>query len=122
MQRLSLFLLLIAVTIGFAVQQPAQAFVAPAGAMNMAAMVASDRASMPDCMSAMQKDADHKRCKCGLAGCVAMMASGGTMMLSDASMVLQAAARSDRHEQIGITAALRGRSIAPEPEPPSTLI
>ena len=53
---------------------------------------------------------------------IAMMAAGGTMMLSDASMVLQAAAHSDRDEQIGIFAALRGRSTAPEPEPPSVLI
>jgi hypothetical protein len=44
------------------------------------------------------------------------------MMLSDPSIVLQAAARSDRDEQIGIFAALRGRSTAPEPEPPSILI
>jgi hypothetical protein len=43
-------------------------------------------------------------------------------MLSDTSVVLQAAARSDRDEQIGIFAALSGRSTAPEPEPPSTLV
>ena len=122
MKRLSLFLMLIGVMVGLAVQQPAQALAAPAGAMDMAEMASSDMASMPDCMSAMEKDAAHKPCKCGLAGCIAMMASGGSMMLSDASMVLQAAARSDRDEQTGIFAALRGRSTAPEPEPPSTLI
>lgn len=122
MKRLSLFLLLIFVMVGLAAQQPAQALAAPAGAMDMAAMATSHIASMPDCMSAMEKDAAHKPCKCGLAGCIAMMASGGPMMLSDTSMVLQAAARSDRDEQIGIFAALSGRSTAPEPEPPSTLI
>ncbi|WP_010219231.1 hypothetical protein [Sphingomonas sp. PAMC 26621] len=122
MKRLSLFLLLIGVMIGLAAPQPAQALAAPAGAMEMAAMATSDMASMPDCMSTMDKDASHKPCKCGLAGCIAMMASGGPMMLSDASMVLRVEARSDRDEQIGIFAALRGRSTAPELEPPSTLI
>ncbi|WP_454888048.1 hypothetical protein [Sphingomonas oryzagri] len=122
MKRLSLFLLLIGVMIGLAVQQPAQAIAAPAGAMDMASMAASDMASMPDCMASVQKDAAHKPCKCGLAGCIAMMASGGPMMLSETSMALVAAGRSDRDEQIGLAAALRGRSTAPEPEPPSTLI
>lgn len=122
MKRLFLFLMLIGVMVGLAAQQPAQALAAPTGAMDMAAMATSDMASMPDCMSAMEKDAAHKPCKCGAAGCIAMMASGGPMMLSDASIVLRAAARSDRDEQIGIFAALRGRSTAPEPEPPSILI
>lgn len=76
MKRLSLFLLLIGVMVGLAVQQPAQALAAPAGAMDMAAMATSDMATMPDCMSAMAKDTAHKPCKCGLAGCIAMMASG----------------------------------------------
>ncbi len=121
-KRLSLFLMLIGVIVGLAIQQPAQALAAPAGAMDMAAMATSDMASMPDCMSAAEKNAVHKPCKCGFAGCIVMMASGGSMMLSDPSIVLQAAARSDRDEQIGIFAALRGRSTAPEPEPPSILI
>lgn len=122
MKRLSLFLLLIGVMIGLAAQQPAQALAAPAGTMDMASMAASDMASMPNCMAAIEKDATHKPCKCGLAGCIAMMASGGPMMLSDTSMALLAAVRSDRDEQIGLAAALRGRSTAPEPEPPATLI
>jgi len=121
-KRLSLFLLLIGVLIGLAAQQPAQALAAPAGAMDMASMAAGDMASMPDCTASIQKDAAHKPCKCGLAGCIAMMASGGPMMLSDTSMVLIAAGRSDREEQIGLAAPLRGRSTAPEPEPPSALI
>ncbi len=121
MKRLSLFLLLIGAMIGLAAQQPAQALAAPAGAMDMASMAASDMASMPDCMTSIEKDAAHKPCKCGLAGCIAMMASGGPMMLSDTSMALLAAVRSDRDEQIGLAAALRGRSTAPEPEPPSLL-
>ncbi|MEG3178657.1 hypothetical protein U1872_20680 [Sphingomonas sp. RB3P16] len=122
MKRLFLFLMLIGVTVGLAVQQPAQALAAPESSMDMAAMATSDMASTPDCMSAAEKDAAHKPCKCGFAGCIAMMASGGSMILSDASMVLQAAARSDRDEQIGLFPALRGRSTPPEPEPPSTLI
>lgn len=122
MKRLFLFLVMIGVMVGLAAQQPAQALAAPAGAMDMASMATSDTASMPDCMSAMEKDAARKPCKCGLAGCIAMMAAGGPMMLSDASMVLQAAARSDRDEQIGLFPALQGRSTPPEPEPPSTLI
>ena len=114
--------MLIGVMVGLAVQQPAQALATPAGAIDMAAMATSDMASMPDCMPAKEKDADHKPCKCGLASCIAMMASGGPMMLSDASMVLQAATRSDRDEQIGRFPALQGHSTPPEPEPPSTLI
>ena len=122
MKRLFLFLMLIGVMVGLAVQQPAEALAAPAGAMDMAAMATSDMASMPDCMSAMEKDAAHKPCKCGLAGCIAMMASGGPMMLSATSMSLIAAGQSDRDERMGLFAALRGRSTAPEPEPPSNLI
>ena len=119
--RLFLSLLLFGLMIGLAAQQPAQALAAPAGAMDMASMAANDMASMPDCMAAIKKDASHKPCKCGLAGCIAMMASGGSMMLSETSMVLAASGRSDRDEHIGISAALRGRSTAPEPEPPSLL-
>lgn len=121
-KRLSLFLLLIGVMIGLAVQQPAQALAAPAGAMDMASMATSDMASIPDCMASAQKNAAHKPCKCGLAGCIAMMASGGPMMLSATSMPLIAAGQSDRDEKMGLFAALRGRSTAPEPEPPSNLI
>ena len=122
MKRLFLFLMLICVMVGLAVQQPAQALAAPAGAMDMASMTTSDMASTPDCMSAMQKRSAQKPRKCGLAGCIAMMASGGPMMLSDASMALQAAARSDRDDRIGLFPALHGRSTPPEPEPPSILI
>lgn len=121
MKRLFLSLFLFGAMIGLAAQQPAQALAAPAGAMNMASMAASDMASMPDCMAATEKDASPKPCKCGLAGCIAMMASGGPMMLSETSMLLAASVRSDRDEHVGISAALRGRSTAPEPEPPSFL-
>lgn len=122
MKRLSLFFLLIGIVVGFAVQQPAQALGAPMGGMDMASMSESEMASMPDCMASAQKDADQKPCKCGMARCIAMMASGAPMMLADASMVLAASVRSERDEHIGISAALRGRSTAPEPEPPTILI
>ncbi len=121
MKRLSILILLLGVVIGLAMQQPAQALAAPTGAMDMAAMSSDDMAAMPDCMAAMQKDATKTPCKCGMAGCIAMMASGAPMMLADGSIPIAVSIASERDDRIGISAALRGRSTAPEPEPPSTL-
>ncbi len=122
MKRLSIFLILIGVVVGLAMQQPAQALAAPMGAMDMTAMAGSDMASMPDCMASMRKDATKSPCKCGMAGCIAMMASGSPMMLADGADPIAVSIASERDERIGISAALRGRSTAPEPEPPSALI
>lgn len=103
-------------------QQPAQALALPTGAMDMAAIAGSDMASMPDCMAEMQKDASGTPSKCGVAGCIAMMASGAPMMLADGQISIAASIASERNERIGTSAFLRGRSTAPEPEPPSALI
>ena len=118
-KRASLLLLLFCVVLGLAVQLPAQAFAAQVGTADMAA---SDMSSTPDCMAAMQKDANHMPCKCDMPGCIAMMSSGAPIMLADGSMPITVSIASERNLRIGISPVLRGRSIAPEPEPPSVLI
>lgn len=119
MKRLSILLLLIGVVVGLAMQQPAQAFAAPMAHMDMTAMAGSDMASMPACLAEMQRNATHTPCKCGMAECIAMTASGTPMMLADGSAMITVSAPSERDERIGTSLALRGRSTAPEPEPPS---
>ncbi len=50
-----------------------------------------------------------------------MIPSIEPMMLADGSIPIAVSIASERDDRIGISAALRGRSTAPEPEPPSTL-
>ena len=119
MKRLSVLLLLIGVVVGLAIQQPAQAFAAPMGQMDMTAMAGSDMASKPACLAKMQRNATDAPCKCGMAECIAMMAAGAPMMLADGSAMITFSAPSERDERIGTSLALRGRSTAPEPEPPT---
>ncbi len=119
MKRLSLLLLMIGVVIGLAMPLPAQAFAGPIGQMNMTAMARSDMASMPDCAAQVHRNATHAPCKCGLAECIAMMASGAPMMLAGGTAMIIVSPRSERDERIGTSIALRGRSTAPEPEPPT---
>lgn len=121
MKRLSLFLLLIGVIVGLVAQQPAQAFAVPPGAMDMAVMSESDMASMPDCMPSVGQHPTHAPCKCGVAGCIAMIALGVPMLLAEGPLPFPAAIASERDGRIGTSAELRGRSTAPEPEPPSIL-
>jgi hypothetical protein len=115
-RRVAILVLMFCVTVGFAVQQPAQALAGPTG---MTAMSADDVASMPDCMDAMQKDKTPSRCKCGLAGCIAMMASSAPIMLAGGQAVIGVAAKSESDPPIGVSRTLRGRSTAPEPDPPT---
>lgn len=122
MKRPLLFLMLIGVFLGLVAHQPAQALAAPMGSMNMTSLSANAMASMPECMPAMKKDATQTPCKCGLAGCIAMMASGTPMMLPDGQVAIGALIASERVVQIAASAVLQGRSTAPEPEPPSPLI
>ncbi len=119
MKRLSIILLLIGVVLGLAMSPPAQAFAAPIGAMDMTAISGSDMASMPACAAQMQRNATHTPCKCGLAECIAMMASGAPMILAGGSALVIASAASERDERVGLSLALRGRSTTPEPEPPT---
>ncbi len=121
MKRFATLLLFIGVIFGLTAQQPAQALASPMLQMDMAAMPQTDMAAMPDCMASMAKDATHKPCKCGLAGCLAMTASGATMMLAVGSVPPTVVVARDRLDHAAIVPALHGRSTAPEPEPPSTL-
>lgn len=118
-KRLSILLMLFGVFVGLAMQQPAQAFAAPMGHMDLTTITGSNMASMPACVAEMQRNAAHTPCKCGLAECIAMMASGAPMMLADGSPIITVSASSERDERIGTSLALRGRSTAPEPEPPT---
>lgn len=122
MKRLATFLLLFCVTLGLAAQQPAQALAPPMGQMDMAPTVHMDMAGMPDCMATMANDAAPKPCKCGLAGCLAMMASGSSMMLAADPVTPGAVNASEPQDHVTVVTALRGRSTAPEPEPPTVLI
>lgn len=120
-KRLATFLLLIGAVIGIAVQ-PAQALAPAMATMSMAQMSQAAMATMPDCTEEVGKDATPKPCKCGMAGCIAMMAAGVPFMLVDASSSLVAPIASERQDRTMAAAKLRGRSTAPEPEPPSILI
>ncbi|URW75851.1 hypothetical protein M9980_01045 [Sphingomonas donggukensis] len=121
MKRFATFLLLIGVVIGIAVQ-PAQALTPAMATMSMAQMSQAAMATMPDCTEAMSRDATPKPCKCGMAGCVAMMAAGAPFMLGDSSSAFSAPLASERQNGLAVVATLRGRSTPPEPEPPSILI
>lgn len=121
MKRLATFLLLIGVMIGIAIQ-PAQSLTPTMATMSMAQMSQAAMATMPDCTESMSNDATPKPCKCGMAGCVAMMAAGAPFMLGDASSALAAPVAGERQDGLAIVAALRGRSTVPEAEPPTALI
>ncbi len=118
-KRLSILLLLIGVVVGLAIQQPVQAFAAPMGKMDMTAMAGSDMPTIPACLAKMQRNATHAPCKCSMAECIAMMAAGAPMMLADGLAMITFSAPSERDERIGTSLALRSRSTAPEPEPPT---
>lgn len=120
MKRIATLLLLLGVIVGLA-GRPVQAATPPMAAMSMAKMSQADMAAMPDCMSNMSKDAEHKPCKCGMGGCIAMMASGVSFMLADGMSAIAPAAASKRTDRPSPIAALRGRSTAPEAEPPTLL-
>lgn len=130
MRRLYLLLLLIGAIVGLVAQQPAQAFAVPPGAIDMpamstsemASMSRSDMAQMPDCMPLAGQDSTQTPCKCGVAGCAAMMASGVAFMPADQIAVLPVAASAAGTRPKGIFAALHGRTTVPELEPPSILI
>lgn len=117
-KRLATFLILIGVVIGIAVQ-PTQALTPAMATMSMARMSQTAMATMPDCMESMSKDATPRPCKCGMAGCIAMMA-GASFMLVGASSSLAVPVASQRQDRTMVVAKLHGRSTAPEPEPPST--
>lgn len=119
MKRLATFLLLIGVVIGIAVQP---ALTPATAAMSMAQMSQAAMTTMPDCMEEVGKDATPKPCKCGMAGCIAMMAAGAPLMLADVSAALTVPLTGERQDGLAVVATLRGRSTAPEPEPPSILI
>lgn len=121
MKRLATFLLLFCVALGLAAQRPAQAFAPPMEQTDMASMSHMDMSAMPGCVAAMAQDATHKPCKCGLAGCIAMMTSGASLMLADASMAPAIAVAGERQDHVARVATLRGRSTAPELPPPSIL-
>lgn len=120
MKRLSIMLLLIGVIVGLA-GRPVQAVTPPMAAMSMAKMSQADMAAMPDCMAKMSKEVDHKPCKCGMGGCIAMMASGVSFMLADGTSAIAPAGAGKRMDRPSAIAALHGRSTAPEPEPPTLL-
>ncbi|MES2095917.1 MAG: hypothetical protein V4459_04095 [Pseudomonadota bacterium] len=122
MKRFATFLLLLCVTLGLAAQQPAGATSAPMATMDMASMSKADMTAMPDCMAAMSKDVDHKPCKCGLGGCIAMMSSGAAMMLPNEPEAPISIAAGERLDHLSGVQRLRGRATVPEPEPPSVLI
>lgn len=120
MKRIATLLLLLGVIVGLA-GRPVQAATPPMAAMSMAKMSQTDTAAMPDCMAKMSKDVDHKPCKCGMGGCIAMMASGVSFMLADGTSAIAPADAGKRMDRPSAIAPLHGRSTAPEPEPPTTL-
>lgn len=119
-KRIATLLLLLGVIVGLA-GRPVQAATPPMAAMSMTHMSQADMAAMPDCMAKMSKDAEHKPCKCGMGGCVAMMASGASFMLADGTSAIVPSITGKRMDRPSAIAALRGRSTAPEPEPPTLL-
>ena len=121
MQRIATLLFCFGIIFGLSLLQPALAFASPTSSMDMAAMSQADMSAMPDCMASMMKHSTPKPCKCGLAGCIAMMTSGVSMMLADGSAPLPFVIARAQFEHAAIVAALHGRSTAPEPEPPSIL-
>ncbi|MEO7681117.1 MAG: hypothetical protein ABIS14_10580 [Sphingomonas sp.] len=109
-------LLLFGVIVGLA-GQPVQAM--SAAVMTVSTAMTGDKAmsSMDDCMAAASKKTTP--CKCGMAGCLAMMASGAPLLFVHGPMAPPVVASSERLEGSGVVAPLHGRVIAPEPEPPT---
>ena len=120
-RRIATLLLFFGLIFGLASQQPTHAHASPMPQMDMTAMSQADMAAMPDCMAAMTKDATNKPCKCGLAGCIAMMTWGVSILLPDGSMAPTLIAERGQPDHPTIVAVLHGCSTAPEPEPPSIL-
>ena len=128
MRRIATLLLFFGLIFGLASQQPTHAHASPMPQMDMTAMAQADMAAMPggmaaipDCVAAMTKDPTSKPCKCGLAGCIAMMTWGVSMLLPDGSMAPTLIAERGQPDHPTIVAVLHGCSTAPEPEPPSIL-
>lgn len=120
MKRIATLLLFLGVTVGLAIQQPTHALASPMPQVDMAATSHADMSAMPDCMASTTKDATHKPCKCGLAGCIAMMTSGVSMLLPDSSVAPTIVRAQEQLDRPTIVAVLHGHSTSPDPEPPST--
>lgn len=116
-----LLLLLLGAVAGLTLQ-PAQALVGPLGAIPMATAIGGDMAAMHDCHGATPKDATPAPCKCGIAGCLAMMASDAPMMRAEGMVPITGWASSRNVEHHLALTVLSGRTTTPEPEPPSALI
>ena len=119
-KRIATLLLFFGLIFGLASHQPTHALASPMPQMDMTAMP-DGMAAMPDCVAAMTKDVTNKPCKCGLAGCIAMMTWGVSILLPDGSMAPTLIAERGQPDHPTIVAVLHGRSTAPEPEPPSIL-
>lgn len=119
MKRLPLLLLLIGIIVGLTAQLPASALAAPMRATAATGIAQNSVASMPDCKSGTPKKASPAPCKCGMAGCIAMMTSGVAMLRPEGLAFADASVASKLARPTAPSASLRGRSTAPEPEPPS---
>jgi hypothetical protein len=119
-KRLATLMLLLGVLVGMSAL-PLQANAAPMAGMSMAKMTQADMSAMPDCVASRAKDAKQKPCKCGMGGCLAMMASGASFMLADGASASFHAVSGKRLVHASVTATLHGRSTTPEPEPPTLL-
>jgi hypothetical protein len=118
-KRLPLILLLLGVVLGLSAQLPSQALAASAREMVHAGSAQNGMASMHGCKESMPKKAASTPCKCDLAGCIAMTASGMAMLHPDISSFAAASISSRLVRPTASVLALRGRSPAPDPEPPS---
>ena len=118
MKRIALILLLFGVTLGLAAQAPARAL-APASD----AKVAAAMAAMPDCMEQMDKSGPHKPFNCSRADCIAAMLGGPTLLtVANPSAGLSSPASVSLDPMADRAAALVGRDLGPEPDPPNSLI
>lgn len=116
-----LLLLLLGVVAGLTLQST-QALAGSMGMMPMATAQGSDMAAMHDCKAATPKDASPAPCKCGIAGCLAMMASDAPVLRADGAVPIAVRANSRAVEHHFGSTVLSGRTTTPEPEPPSALI
>lgn len=116
-KHLFLLLLLLGVVAGLTLH-PTQALAGPMGVMPMATAHGST-AVVHDCMAAKSKDATPASCKCGIAACLAMMASDAPIMRVDGVVPIGAWPSTGAVEHHFVSTVLSGRTTAPEPEPPS---
>jgi len=119
-KHLFLFLLLVGIVVGLTLQ-PTQALAGPMGMMPMATAHGST-AAMHDCTAAKSKSSTPAPCKCGIAGCLAMMSSDAPMMRANGMAPAGTWDRSSAVEHHFVSTVLSGRTTTPEPEPPSALI